>query len=72
MLLDRIFLERKCQLITSKATLNNNRKRLLSNGKLLLEVLLHLYGNNVKYSHKRQIAKLQIILISNCQNYQMT
>ena len=33
---------------------------------LLLEVL-----NTVKYSHKKKIAKLQIILISNCQNYQM-
>ena len=38
---------------------------------MLLEVLLYLWGNNVKYSHKRQTAKLQIILISNSQNYQM-
>ena len=38
---------------------------------MLLEKLLHLKGNNVKCSHKRQIARLQIILISNYQSYQM-
>ena len=38
---------------------------------VLLEVLQHLQGNDFKYSHKRKIAKLQIILICNCQNYQM-
>ena len=35
---------------------------------VLLEVLLQLQENNVECSPRRQIA---IILISNCQNYQM-
>ena len=38
---------------------------------VLLEVLLQLQENHVKCSHRRQIAILKFILISNCQNYQM-
>ena len=34
-------------------------------------LLEKLKANNVKCSHKRQIARLQIILISNCQKYQI-
>ena len=36
---------------------------------VLLEVLLQLSENNVKCSHRRQIARRKFILISNCQNY---
>ena len=39
---------------------------------VLLEVLLQLQENHVKCSHRSQIARLKFILISNCQNYQMT
>ena len=62
------------KLMALKANLNNIGKRLLSDGKsfsYVLEVLLHLPGKNVKCSHKGQIARLKIILIFNCQNYQM-
>ena len=55
-----------------KATLNNSDKRLLWNGNrfsCVLEVLLH--EGIVLNVLKRQIARLQIILISNCLNYQM-
>ena len=55
-------------------TPNNTDKRLLSNGKSFscaLKVLLHLQRKNFEYFCKMKISRLQIILISICQNYQM-
>ena len=57
-----------------KATISNSDKGLLPNVKrfpCVLKVLLHLQRKNVKCSHRRRIARLQIILTSNFRNYQM-
>ena len=57
-----------------KATISNSEKFLLRDLKRLsciLEVLLHLQGEDIKCAPKRQIVRLKIILISNCWNYQM-